>query len=133
MMNVLTVILRQCSMVATTKKKEKLTTRPLQMFHIAQPNRYTLMSAARCLLPPTGRLMIFPTTSLVSARRHRSGKTLFSLHDNEENLKSIFGVTEALVSFMQDGQDETKSIQAKDVQIGTKVLILGVYWLETED
>uniref|UniRef100_A0A1A9WMB6 Vacuolar fusion protein MON1 homolog n=1 Tax=Glossina brevipalpis TaxID=37001 RepID=A0A1A9WMB6_9MUSC len=46
-----------------------------------------------------------------------AGKPIFSLYGNEENLASIFGVIQALVSFVQDGQDEIKSIQAKDVQI----------------
>uniref|UniRef100_A0A1B0APT4 Vacuolar fusion protein MON1 homolog n=1 Tax=Glossina palpalis gambiensis TaxID=67801 RepID=A0A1B0APT4_9MUSC len=81
-----------------------------------EPDKETLLissdSPTDCLHNPTWRFQKKHIFILSEA-----GKPVFSLHGNEENLASIFGVIQALVSFVQDGQDEIKSIQAKDVQI----------------
>lgn len=45
-----------------------------------------------------------------------AGKPIFSLHGDEDKLATLFGVIQALVSFVQTGQDAITSINAKGVR-----------------
>jgi len=45
-----------------------------------------------------------------------AGKPIFSLHGNEDKLATLFGVIQALVSFVQMGQDAITSIHAAGIK-----------------
>lgn len=45
-----------------------------------------------------------------------AGKPIYTLHGNEEKLASLCGVIQALVSFVQHGQDSITSINAKGIR-----------------
>lgn len=45
-----------------------------------------------------------------------AGKPIFSLHGNEDKLATLFGVIQALVSFVQLGQDAITSIHAGGIK-----------------
>ncbi|XP_068141576.1 vacuolar fusion protein MON1 homolog [Drosophila tropicalis] len=45
-----------------------------------------------------------------------AGKPIYSLHGNEDKLVTLFGVIQALVSFVQLGQDAITSIHAGDIK-----------------
>lgn len=45
-----------------------------------------------------------------------AGKPIYSLHGDEEKLASLCGVIQALVSFVQHGQDSITSIKAKGLR-----------------
>ncbi|XP_073820743.1 vacuolar fusion protein MON1 homolog [Musca autumnalis] len=45
-----------------------------------------------------------------------AGKPIYSLHGNEDKLAILFGIIQALVSFVENSQDAITSIKAKDVQ-----------------
>lgn len=45
-----------------------------------------------------------------------AGKPIYSLHGNEDNLATLFGIIQALVSFVQHGQDAITSIHARGIK-----------------
>ncbi|XP_053959622.1 vacuolar fusion protein MON1 homolog A [Anastrepha ludens] len=45
-----------------------------------------------------------------------AGKPIYSLHGNEDKLATLFGVIQALVSFVQHGQDAITSIHARGIK-----------------
>ncbi|XP_061398217.1 vacuolar fusion protein MON1 homolog A [Musca vetustissima] len=45
-----------------------------------------------------------------------AGKPIYSLHGNEDKLAILFGIIQALVSFVENSQDDITSIKAKGVQ-----------------
>uniref|UniRef100_A0A182PG39 Vacuolar fusion protein MON1 homolog n=1 Tax=Anopheles epiroticus TaxID=199890 RepID=A0A182PG39_9DIPT len=60
-------------------------------------------------------------TEFLNRKRHvfilsTAGKPIYSMHGNEDKLATLFGVMQALVSFIQSGNDTIKSIHAAGVQ-----------------
>ncbi|XP_035796214.1 vacuolar fusion protein MON1 homolog A-like [Anopheles albimanus] len=59
--------------------------------------------------------------SFLNRKRHvfilsTAGKPIYSMHGNEDKLATLFGVMQALVSFIQSGNDTIKSIHAGGVK-----------------
>ncbi|XP_052865986.1 vacuolar fusion protein MON1 homolog A [Anopheles cruzii] len=59
--------------------------------------------------------------SFLNRKRHvfilsMAGKPIYSMHGNEDKLATLFGVMQALVSFVQSGNDTIKSIHAAGVK-----------------
>ncbi|ETN67125.1 sand [Anopheles darlingi] len=59
--------------------------------------------------------------SFLNRKRHvfilsTAGKPIYSMHGNEDKLATLFGVMQALVSFIQSGNDTIKSIHAAGVK-----------------
>lgn len=60
-------------------------------------------------------------TEFLNRKRHvfilsTAGKPIYSMHGNEDKLATLFGVMQALVSFIQSGNDTIKSIHAAGVK-----------------